>query len=175
MIFHPQPLFEFVLIRVNWWLFLFPCPESIINYQLSIINTKPAPSILPIAASPIPPTLPPPTLFCPFLCVPARGPWGLVPLWLCPNYAKRTQFPEPQNCRNLLCRKDLRRFSAPPPSKKQSQSNPTCRGEAPLGRGEAGFPLRSTQYEIRFTRYTSRLPPGGFTKHQFQVTTVRLS
>jgi|SRR3990172_393089 len=49
------------------------------------------------------------------------------PIWpnLPPNHglysAKQTQFPKPQNHRNLLCHRDLRQYSAPRRPKKQTQ------------------------------------------------------
>ncbi len=64
---------------------------------------------------------------------------SFVPLWPSVNYAKQTQFPQPQNHRNQLCRKDLPQYPTPPTDKKQTQTNP--------------IPQRNTQYAIRNTRY----------------------
>ena len=58
--------------------------------------------------------------------------------WLQVNYAKQTQFQKQQNHRNLFYPKDLHQYSAPPDTKKQTQSNPIYRGEARQRRAEVG-------------------------------------
>src|SRR4030042_2407409 len=72
-----------------------------------------------------------------------------VSSWLQVNYAKQTQFPKPQNHHNPFYPNDLRQYSAPRDSKKQTQTNPIYRGAA---YGEAGS-RRNTRYAIRNTRY----------------------
>jgi len=69
-------------------------------------------------------TLFPPSCLCAF-----------VSLWLCRNYAKQSQFPQPRNHRNPLHHKHLQQNPAPPASQKQSQTKPTR-------------PSESTAYEV---------------------------
>jgi len=63
----------------------------------------------------------------PFLCLVLLCPSPLrafVSWWPSVNYAKRTQFPKPQNPHNPFYPKDLHQYSPSPPSKKQTQTNP---------------------------------------------------
>jgi len=67
-------------------------------------------------------------------------PWGCASaaLWPAVNYAKQTQFPKSQNEPKSRYRKVLRKKYRLPPAEKQTQSNPTCPGEARQWWDEAG-------------------------------------
>ena len=147
--------------------------KSIINHQSSIINKesrpnpRPAPShasLTYVVSRASRPRVP--RASCPRL---STRPLSSVPAPLAhpaqittqshPHSAKQTQFSKRRKQHNPFYRKDLRKTMPPPRSKKQTQSNPTCRGEAP---GEAGSPR--AQDDIRHTKYEIRLPRGGDTK-----------
>jgi len=91
-----------------------------------------------------------------------------VSLWLCPNYAKQTQFPKRRKQRNLLRHKDIRENSAPPRPKKTNPNkanlsrrslwrsrikpNPVPKYRASSIKYRASSPhyaIRTTQYEKR--------------------------
>lgn len=118
---------------------------SIVNNQSSIsqIRRQLGGINLQIPCSPDP-------LLSPCSLIPCALP-PLVPLWLCLNYAKQTQFSKRQNYRNLLCHTELQQYSAPPHPKKQSQTKPIpptqCAAEALCGA------IRHPKSDIRNARY----------------------
>ena len=75
------------------------------------------------------------------------------PLWLQVNSAKQTQFPQPQDQHNFLCPKALHQYSAPPHSKKQTQTKPIPPTQYATKAPPEGVPsgtcgaIRNTQYE----------------------------
>ena len=81
-----------------------------------------------------------------------------VASWLQVNYAKQSQFHQPQNRRNRLSQKGLQQYPTAPDQKKQTQTNPipppTGRHTlAPLGfvpLGTADIP--NTKHDIRHTK-----------------------